>query len=192
MRTRAPVHQNALRNLPALNETRWHQNRFFPPGRHIRKLGVQGSKLGVQGSKLGVQGSKSDPGTSVSPDPALMSRLVCKYHHRQIANRPTHHHIRSADFSYVARLSITTFRVRFPTALLRKIVAATRLLHYFPPLGTLVMAKMSGAKSLHLTRSGSMPQSANTSQTPAGARACFQNHSPNLTVLVFVPYPCRS
>ena len=178
MRTRAPVHQNALRNLPALNETRWHQNRFFPPGRHIRKLGVQGSK--------------SDPGTSVSPDPALMSRLVCKYHHRQIANRPTHHHIRSADFSYVARLSITTFRVRFPTALLRKIVAATRLLHYFPPLGTLVMAKMSGAKSLHLTRSGSMPQSANTSQTPAGARACFQNHSPNLTVLVFVPYPCRS
>ena len=75
MRTRAPVHQNALRNLPALNETRWHQNRFFPPGRHIRKLGVQGSKLGVQGSK-------SDPGTSVSPDPALMSRLVCKYHHR--------------------------------------------------------------------------------------------------------------
>ena len=146
MRTRAPVHQNALRNLPALNETRWHQNRFFPPGRHIRKLGVQGSKLGVQGSKLGVQGSKSDPGTSVSPDPALMSRLVCKYHHRQIANRPTHHHIRSADFSYVARLSITTFRVRFPTALLRKIVAATRLLHYFPPLGTLVMAKMSGSK----------------------------------------------
>ena len=142
MRTRAPVHQNALRNLPALNETRWHQNRFFPPGRHIRKLGVQGSKLGVQGSKLGVQGSKSDPGTSVSPDPALMSRLVCKYHHRQIANRPTHHHIRSADFSYVARLSITTFRVRFLPAPLRKIVAATRLLHYFPPLGTPVMATM--------------------------------------------------
>ena len=135
MRTSAPVHQNAVRSLPALNDTRWHQNRFSPPGRHI-------CKLGVQGSKLGVQGSKSDPGTFVSPDPALMSRLACKYHHRQIANRPTHHHIRSANFSYAARLSITTFRVRFLPAPLRKIVAATRLLHYFPPLGTPVMATM--------------------------------------------------